>query len=271
MLRHPLTWFFVALLTSATFAACSGASSAACGPKSCAGCCDINGICQTGILPVQCGAGGSTCGVCGNGTECVSGVCQVGSGAGGGGGGSSNGGGSANGGGTASGGGGGSVVNCTSIAEFRTNGSLGAAYLAFSSGTGYFNRVFFLDSFAGSTDVIDFEVVYPNSATNPVVPPVTRTLNALTTYHTCDLCAVYYQGCTSLDSCAHTYLARGGTITIDHADRNEGAGHIVGSAAALHFDEWDVVADHAIAGGGCLDVIKVDAFDQAWDADAGSP
>jgi hypothetical protein len=37
---------------------------APCGPSTCGGCCDVDGICQTGTIPAACGLGGHACAAC---------------------------------------------------------------------------------------------------------------------------------------------------------------------------------------------------------------
>lgn len=100
--------FFV--LTVAVFAAplalmgCT--SDALCNSNSCrSGCCDSNGMCQSGQSNNACGVAGNACMRCNLGATCNLGVCATSSGGGGGGG--TTGGGSAMGGGNATGGGGG--------------------------------------------------------------------------------------------------------------------------------------------------------------------
>jgi hypothetical protein len=46
-----------------------------CSAKNCAGCCDGNGVCQTGITAQACGLGGASCQACTNG--CEAGACKV--------------------------------------------------------------------------------------------------------------------------------------------------------------------------------------------------
>ena len=63
----------VLLLSALALAACSGSGSSR-DASTCSGCCDANGICESGLSPSACGAGGAACSSCG-GSACVSGVC----------------------------------------------------------------------------------------------------------------------------------------------------------------------------------------------------
>ncbi len=49
----------------------------ACGPQNCFGCCDLNGLCQTGTNANDCGAGGKTCTTCKGGQACVNAGCTT--------------------------------------------------------------------------------------------------------------------------------------------------------------------------------------------------
>lgn len=50
-------------------------SGTACGPDSCNGCCDANGICVTGASAAACGASGNACVACGSNEACNAGSC----------------------------------------------------------------------------------------------------------------------------------------------------------------------------------------------------
>jgi hypothetical protein len=43
-----------------------GNDGSACGPATCSGCCDSQGICQLGTIPPACGSQGEACGTCAN-------------------------------------------------------------------------------------------------------------------------------------------------------------------------------------------------------------
>ena len=119
-----------------------------CGPSTCAGCCDANGQCQSGLGVTACGTLGRACDTCTASQTCQSGVCQAINNAGGGVGGSGVGGGSVGGGGAGGGtaggqGGGMEVLACapgltlcgTSCVSTRTSfGNCGACNQACSTG-----------------------------------------------------------------------------------------------------------------------------------------
>jgi len=55
-----------------------------CGPSSCTGCCDRDGVCQVGLATGACGKEGAQCTPCGMGLSCNAGVCSSSGGTGGG-------------------------------------------------------------------------------------------------------------------------------------------------------------------------------------------
>lgn len=57
--------------------ACAPIASGRCNPTNCMGCCDARGTCQLGQTASACGNRGATCGSCGLGLICSSGVCGV--------------------------------------------------------------------------------------------------------------------------------------------------------------------------------------------------
>lgn len=69
----------VALLAAATLAtvACGTPPPPACGPQSCEGCCDSQGICRRGDTDPACGLGGVACNVCSNIQTCRAQVCAL--------------------------------------------------------------------------------------------------------------------------------------------------------------------------------------------------
>ncbi|MFT3713600.1 MAG: hypothetical protein QM817_38575 [Archangium sp.] len=80
-----------------------------CDASTCSGCCDAEGLCQSGNDAQACGFGASACGQCAQGFNCTGGICIVkpgGPSGGGGGGGTTGGGGGTTGGGGITGGGG---------------------------------------------------------------------------------------------------------------------------------------------------------------------
>lgn len=115
----PARSMFAALLFitsgAAGVAACSGTSTKACDPTTCAtGCCTLEGKCENGATVAACGKNAGTCSVCAGVQRCIDGACLIqgvggGSGAGGGsaGGSATSGGGSAGGGASGGGSGGG--------------------------------------------------------------------------------------------------------------------------------------------------------------------
>lgn len=88
-----------------------GMTTKRCLRSNCAGCCDANDECQTGVAPFACGSDGRSCSTCGAGQTCANGVCAGFTGGGAGGGAT---GGGAGGGATAGGAGGGMALcaNC---------------------------------------------------------------------------------------------------------------------------------------------------------------
>ncbi len=72
-----------AALVAWVFAAGCGNGKVDCGPSSCTGCCDADGVCQGGFLETGCGAGGVTCLTCEAPTWCAGGTCQPPTGPGG--------------------------------------------------------------------------------------------------------------------------------------------------------------------------------------------
>ncbi len=61
----------------ASTADAGGACGPACGPTTCpGGCCDANGVCQSGDSPTACGVAGATCQACSAGTECTDQQCS---------------------------------------------------------------------------------------------------------------------------------------------------------------------------------------------------
>jgi hypothetical protein len=43
----------------------------------CLGCCNENGLCESGMQPAACGSGGAACVACPDGVRCVVGVCEL--------------------------------------------------------------------------------------------------------------------------------------------------------------------------------------------------
>lgn len=271
-------WFLLAgFLLGLTLAACGGGTSNTCSAATCGGCCDAEGKCQPGTTAAACGENGASCGRCGTGTVCAAGTCQAGTGGGtGGGSGGGTGGGSGGGTGGGSGGGtggglgggtgggtGGGGNGCMQVATFTSANVLIADYWAFMNSPGHYNVVRFVQPGAGNPDGLSIELVYPNDVVDPV-PPFTFNLTSAS-YFQCKVCSVYYQSCDQNMICAKTYLARSGTVSISRADRAE-AGRIAGSASNLHYVEWDLGSDQAVAGGACIDVTTLPAFNVGWDA-----
>lgn len=54
-----------------------GASKPLCNAVSCAGCCDLSGVCQAGATPNACGQHGNSCQTCGAAGLCVLGQCSL--------------------------------------------------------------------------------------------------------------------------------------------------------------------------------------------------
>lgn len=50
--------------SSSASSASSGSGGSLCGPATCAGCCDSQGVCQSGKLALSCGKGGEACIMC---------------------------------------------------------------------------------------------------------------------------------------------------------------------------------------------------------------
>lgn len=290
MLRGNMTRALVCFLAAVGAFACGtsgggggtggGTAARSCSAQNCDGCCDSSDRCRTPSV-TSCGQAGSSCGVCGPGTDCRAGVCQVAGGAGGGGGaggsgvgggsGSVGGGSGASGGGTgASGGGsgasGGGAGNCRNIPSLVVAAQLDADYLAFSRG--FYHVVKFLSPAPVGVDGIEFQLVYYNGAAGPTVPLV-RQLSA-SPLATCDVCAIFYENCDQQGICARTYLARSGTVSVERADRNVNAGRMIGSASGLRFEEWNLRTD-VPEGNGCVTVGSVPGFNAAWNFDGGQP
>jgi hypothetical protein len=51
-------------------------TTSACNALSCFGCCDGNGLCETGTAGSACGTDGATCAICASGNACVDGICE---------------------------------------------------------------------------------------------------------------------------------------------------------------------------------------------------
>lgn len=266
----------VGMLGGFGLAAC-GKPGNSCSTDTCGGCCDSDGKCQPGTSVMACGIDGTTCGRCGSGTVCNLGECAVlgGNGGGGGtplGGGTATGGGVATGGGAATGGGGGGGTASTgggsgcrevSLVTVSQATTLTADYVTFNGNNGFYNRAIFL--FAGQNGTIDslrVEVVYADSDPNPPTPPLTQSFRPVG-YRDCTVCAAYGENCQSDGTCAQTYLARSGSVTITQADRNASAGHLAGSASNVHFEGWDLPTDTAV-GTACVNVTSVAPFDIHW-------
>jgi hypothetical protein len=143
-----------------------------------------------------------------------------------------------------------------------------ADYWAFTQGVGHYNVVRFgQPGLTNNPDGLGIEIVYPNDV-GPTAPFTQSITNA--GYKTCSVCAVFYEDCVDPGTCARNYLARSGTVMISRADRGP-AGRIIGSASALHFEEWNLVADTAIPNGRCIDVTTLQAFNAGWNQDGGAP
>lgn len=56
-------------------ASCSNGTKLSCAATNCSGCCDSNGLCQTGTDPSACGVNGASCQACGLGQSCQSNAC----------------------------------------------------------------------------------------------------------------------------------------------------------------------------------------------------
>lgn len=141
-----------------------------------------------------------------------------------------------------------------------------AEYRTFMNSPGHYNYAAW--GFAGVTnpDAFRLEVVYPNDSFPNL--PVTRTFSASTRYNTCTVCGIYYEDCPAPDQCVREYLAQGGSITINRADRGP-AGRIAGSGTSLRFNEWDIASDSP-AGSACVIVNVLSAFDVGWNSDGGT-
>ncbi|MEW5742148.1 MAG: hypothetical protein AB1938_24750, partial [Myxococcota bacterium] len=156
---------------------------------------------------------------------------------------------------------------CRQISTFATNTVLIADYWPFTQSVGHYNVVRFVQPGIANPDGLGIEVVYPNDV-GPTAPFTQNITSA--GYRACSVCAVFYEDCSAPDSCARSYLARSGSVTISRADRAE-AGRIIGSASGLHFEEWNIMADTAIPNGRCLDVSMVQPFNAGWNQDGGAP
>ena len=65
-------------------AACGGSSAGTCSATTCLGCCNANGLCESGSSVTACGTGAATCSVCTGTNTCQTGICKPFTGAGGG-------------------------------------------------------------------------------------------------------------------------------------------------------------------------------------------
>lgn len=109
----------------AALLACDGGSGRACGPDTCAGCCDAAGVCQGGSTGEACGGEGLACGACAAPQACVQGRCAApdldgGATGGGAGGGGASGGGSGGGSAGGPGGGGGGTTGSVEVSGVVT-------------------------------------------------------------------------------------------------------------------------------------------------------
>lgn len=59
-----------------SFASCGAPQGPACGPSTCAGCCDANGECLGGSAVFECGSGGAMCTACQSNELCRAGACE---------------------------------------------------------------------------------------------------------------------------------------------------------------------------------------------------
>lgn len=217
-----------------------------CSSKTCGGCCDAQGVCQSGVTVDACGEAGATCGRCGTTTTCVRGLCEAGS----------------------AGVDAGTGATCRNIPSFPSAQSnvIIADYWSFMQSVGHYNVVRFSTPHDALVDGLGIEVVYPNDQ-GPTLP-VTRSLTG--TYRTCDVCSVYYESCNQAGDCQKTYLARSGSVTVSRADRNAASGRIAGSASNLRFVDWNLTTDMA-ASTACITVDQVPTFSVGWNHDGGSP
>ncbi len=250
-----LSSLMLGLLGGVLLANCSPTPS--CTSATCGGCCDATGKCQSGASVDACGVNGETCGRCGSGTVCARGECEASSGTGGGGGG---------GGGGASGGGAGGGCRQLGTITTPTPNELVIEYRAFSSNTGFYNFALWGVGAFVPYNAVRVEVVYPNVGVVPM-PPLTQSFAAVG-YRSCSVCALFHESCDEMGVCARSYLAQAGTITIDRADRSP-AGRIVGSAANVRFNEWDIDNDRAV-GTECVEATFIGPWNSGWNADGGA-
>ncbi|MBX7100872.1 MAG: hypothetical protein K1X89_24370, partial [Myxococcaceae bacterium] len=112
----------------------------------------------------------------------------------------------------------------------------------------------------GGYDVLTQELYY---SANPVAPfNGTITPN---TYIGCDNCFYFSRGCPAAGDptfdCNQFFLAQSGSYSVSRADFDGGA--FTSEGTTLHFVEWDIGNDEAVANPTCIDVPKY-SVDAGW-------
>ena len=111
----------------------------------------------------------------------------------------------------------------------------------------------------GGVDLLTLEAYFGFGLTLPG----NETYTTASRFGTCEVCASLSRGCRGPGSCAKEYFSQAGSGAITRADRDAGAGRIIGSLTGVRFVEWDFMVDQAVSGGECV-VLSAANVDVTW-------
>jgi hypothetical protein len=260
-----------------------GQPAQACNAETCAtGCCDDQGVCQSGTQSNTCGTAGAACTNClSAGQTCVSQVCTGSEGqpdAGMADAGATDAGmtdagmtdaGMTDGGMTDAG-----MVTCTTIDGFTaTSTSAGFSETTYAAPWDFVVAAYLTQEIsATSYNELDVEI-WKDSVTNAFRPvPFTHTFDPAIGYDACEICVLYFENCAG-QSCQRYYYAVGGTLTVTDRTLDKTVGVLQAETSSLRLVEWDYQNEVPEPGGQCIDLVNFN-LTATWDnssMDAGLP
>ncbi len=268
------------VLSSVPWLAC-GPPTSTCTPSNCShGCCDSAGQCRAAGSNAECGVNGATCAVCSTGQSCTGNECvsptadsgtvtidagkidagalldsgtpvvdagaDAGIDAG-----SSFDAGAADAGALDSGVADAGTQTCRVIATWPIAGSF-SVYARSPDGGLEHALADHYSAPAAPYDTLEIDVYWAITGrqTGVVIPSV-RDLALEPNYSTCTSCVIIRENCSDFDTCAATYLARAGTVSLEDIARAP-TGNFKASLANVRFDAWRLGPDRAAPDGGCI-------------------
>lgn len=114
-----------------------------------------------------------------------------------------------------------------------------------------FGEFFTFASPDGGRDMLSVEAWWGGG----LMVPVTEEFDELSSYDTCEVCAVVGRGCTNGTDCAAYFFAQSGSVTVSSASQAP-SGSISAGVTQVRFEEWDFDQDAPVENGQCVIVLQ---------------